>query len=74
MKDELLDMPVTINGKKVTLKGKTEYIFVDIYNVIDFDPSESNGRSLITMINGQKCGYSDTLQENDEVEIRWSSL
>jgi hypothetical protein len=74
MKDELLDMPVTINGKKVTLKGKKEYIFVDIYNVIDFDPSESNGRSLITMINGQKCGYSDTLQENDEVEIRWSSL
>ncbi|CBK75810.1 Actin-like ATPase involved in cell division [Butyrivibrio fibrisolvens 16/4] len=73
MKNEATELPITINGKKRVLSGKKDYIFVDIYNVINFDPNESNGRPLITKINGRKCGYSDELHENDEVEVYWDS-
>ena len=71
MKIDMVDMPITINGKKMVLSGKKDYIFVDVYNVINFDPSESNGRPLVIKINGEKCGYSDALHENDEVEVYW---
>ncbi len=71
MKIETVDMPIVVNGKKMTLSGKKEYIFVDIYNLINFDPSEGNGRPLIIKINGQKCGYADELRANDEVECYW---
>ncbi len=73
MKNEATELPITINGKKRVLSGKKDYIFVDIYNVINFDPNESNGRPLITKINGRKCGYSDELHENDEVEVYWNN-
>ncbi len=73
LKIDMVDMPITINGKKMVLSGKKDYIFVDVYNVINFDPSESNGRPLVTKINGKKCGYSDELHDNDEVEVYWQS-
>ncbi|MBQ5425662.1 MAG: rod shape-determining protein [Pseudobutyrivibrio sp.] len=71
IKIETVDLPVKINGKNMVLSGKKEYIFVDIYNVIDFDPNAGNGRPLIIRINGEKCGYSDELHANDEVECFW---
>ena len=73
MKNDATELPITINGKKRVLSGKKDYIFVDIYNVINFDPNESNGRPLITKINGRKCGYSDELHENDEIEVYWNN-
>lgn len=73
MKDDATELPITINGKKRVLCGKKDYIFVDIYNVINFDPNESNGRPLITKINGHKCGYSDELHANDEIEVYWDN-
>ena len=72
IKIETVDLPVKINGKNMVLSGKKDYIFVDIYNVIDFDPNAGNGRPLIIRINGEKCGYSDELHANDEVECFWS--
>ncbi len=71
MKVETIDMPIKINGKKMVLKGKRDYIFVDVYNLINFDPNEGAGRPLIIKINGEKCGFSDSLHANDEVEVRW---
>jgi hypothetical protein len=71
MKIEAVDMPVVINGKKYVLSGKREYIFVDVYNVINFDPTAGNGRPLIITINGQKGGFADTLHDGDEIELYW---
>jgi len=73
MKPEATEITITINGQKKKLSGKKDYIFVDVYNLIRFDPNESNGRPLITKINGKKCGYSDALHEDDEVEVYWST-
>jgi cell division protein FtsA len=71
LKIETVEIPIKVNGKKMVLAGKRDYIFVDVYNLINFDPSEGNGRQLIIKINGEKCGYSDALHENDEVEVFW---
>ena len=72
IKIETVDLPVKINGKNMVLSGKKDYIFVDIYNLIDFDPNAGNGRPLVIRINGEKCGYADELHANDEVECFWS--
>ena len=71
IKIETVDLPVKINGKNMVLSGKKDYIFVDIYNLIDFDPNAGNGRPLVIRINGEKCGYADELHANDEVECYW---
>jgi hypothetical protein len=73
MKPEVMELPIVVNGEKKILSGKKDYIFVDVYNVINFDPSESAGRPLITKINGRKCGYADELHANDEVEVFWAN-
>jgi len=71
MKIESVDVPITVNGKKMTLTGKKDYIFVDIYNLINFDPSTANGRTLSIQVNGKKAGYAEPLHEGDEVEVKW---
>ncbi len=71
MKIEAVDVPVKINGKNMVLSGKKDYIFVDIFNLIDFDPHDSRGRMVVTRINGKQCGYADPIKENDEVEVFW---
>ncbi|MCR5417105.1 MAG: rod shape-determining protein [Pseudobutyrivibrio sp.] len=71
MKVETVDIPVKINGKNMVLSGKKDYIFVDIFNLIDFDTNAGNGRAVVTKINGSKCCYADKLHPNDEVEVFW---
>ncbi len=71
IKKEVLEMPVKVNGKDMVLTGKKEYIFADIFNLIEFDPHAGNGRSVVTRINGDKCGYASALHANDEVEVFW---
>ncbi len=71
IKIETVDIPVKINGKDMVMSGKKDYIFVDIYNLIDFDPNEGGGRELITKVNGEKCGYAKELHAGDEIECFW---
>ncbi len=66
-----LQITVTVNSEVATMTGKREYIFVDIFNVIDFDIHSVGGRSLVTKINGIPCAYSDTLHDGDRVEVYW---
>ena len=62
---------VTVNGEAVHMTGKNSYIFVDIFNVIDFDIHAGGGRAVVTKINGANCGYSDDLHEGDVIEVYW---
>lgn len=62
---------VTVNGEHVVLSGKSDYIFVDIFNVIDFDIHAGGGRPVVTEINGRRCGYSDVIREGDDVRVYW---
>ncbi|MCR5545560.1 MAG: pilus assembly protein PilM [Lachnospiraceae bacterium] len=60
------------NGEEVTLSGQKDYIFSDIFRVIDFDTNVGGGRTVITTINGVRCGYADPIHDGDNVDIRWS--
>jgi cell division ATPase FtsA len=68
---EFIQLEIMVNNKVVTLKGKSKYVFVDIFDWIDFDLKNSCGREIVTLLNGQNTKYSQELQATDVVEIYW---
>jgi len=61
---------VTVNDKECILKGKNSYVFVDIFDYIDFDLSTAKG--VITLeINGTSANYYDVLKEGDLIQVYW---
>ncbi len=62
---------VTVNGSKVTLKGKQEYKFVDILDVYPFDVSRMGGRELVTKIDGKKADFADKIYPGAALELFW---
>ena len=68
---EPADCAVFVNGDVIVLCGKPEYVFIDVFDYIDFDLSDSRGRAIITQINGRDAFYTQTLHEGDEIVIRW---
>lgn len=68
-----LDIIVTFNNKEIKLHGQKDYIFVDIFNYVDFDLSEAKG--IITLLlNGNKVGYTEKLKNGDNIEVFWSKF
>ncbi len=65
------DLTVMVNGKPVVLSGKSEYVFVDVFDFIDFDLSNPQGSGVVTNHNGKNAGYMDTLSEGDTLDIYW---
>jgi uncharacterized protein YdeI (BOF family) len=68
---EPTELSVFVNGELITMKGKPEYVFIDVFDYIDFDLSDSRGRAIITQVNEKNAFYTQTLNEGDEVVIRW---
>lgn len=62
---------IEVNGEAIALAGKSDYIFVDVFNVYPFDLSASRGRSVVTKVNGRKAQFAEPLQDGDRVEIYW---
>ena len=65
------DLHVTVNDNPIIMHGKAEYIFVDIFDYIDFDLSQSKGRSIVTQLNGDTPDYMQQIQEGDRIEVYW---
>ena len=65
------ELTVTVNDKPVTLKNKPNYIFVDVFDHIDFDLSKPQGSSVETLLNGRKAQYIEPLKEGDVLKIYW---
>ena len=65
------ELHIFINGESVTLKGRKEYIFVNVFDVYEFDLSEARGREIVTLHNGFQAKYTDELKEGDKIELRW---
>ncbi len=62
---------LTVNGEKVVLDGnRTQYIFVDIFNYINFDLSRPTG-TIVLKLNGQSAAFTDTIRQGDVIEIYW---
>lgn len=62
---------VIVNSKPVHLSGKDSYIFVDVFDYIDFDLSKPQGKSVATLLNGVNAQYTDKLKFGDRLEIFW---
>ena len=66
-----IEMTVMVNGAPVTLKGKSSYVFVEVFDYINFDLSHANGRSIVTNLNGRQAQYMEPLTPGDVIEIYW---
>ncbi|MDP4179004.1 MAG: cell division FtsA domain-containing protein [Bacillota bacterium] len=64
------NLEIIVNEKRVVLKGKEKYIFIDIFDYIDFQLIIPKGK-LILLINGKNAGYYDELNDGDDIKIYW---
>lgn len=62
---------VLVNSKPIQLQGKASYVFVDIFDYIDFDLSTVRGQTLITNVNGKKAEYMEPLYDGAVIEVYW---
>lgn len=68
----VIELVVEVNKKSITLKNKDKYIFVDIFNYVEFDLSISKG-NLVLMLNGSKASYYQPLNNGDVIQIYWEN-
>ncbi len=69
-------LTVIVNHSPITMQGKASYVFVDVFDYIDFDlgASASAGRSIVTNLNGRPAQYMEPLKEGDVIEIYWKNM
>ena len=69
-------LTVIVNHSPITMQGKASYVFVDVFDYIDFDlgASASAGRSIVTNLNGRPAQYMEPLTEGDVIEIYWKNM
>ena len=70
-KAENLEISVIVNGAPIILKGKKEYVYVDIFDYIDFDLSRPQGGGIVTLLNGSPAQYMANLNHGDKIDIYW---
>lgn len=62
---------VTVNGEQIKLSGKKNYVFVDVFEYIDFDLSKPEGSGIVTNLNGRGAQYMENIKSGDNIEIYW---
>lgn len=62
---------VTVNGEQIKLTGKKNYVFVDVFEYIDFDLSKPQGSGIVTNLNGREAQYMESIRSGDAIEIYW---
>ena len=58
---------VIVNDAPITLSGKKGYVFVDVFDHIDFDLSKPHGKMVITKKNGMRAEYSERIKDGDRI-------
>lgn len=67
------DIHVVVNGSPIVMRGKKEYVYVDVFDYIDFDLKNPAGSSIITNLNGQPAEYLREITDGDVIDIRWKN-
>ncbi len=62
---------VFVNGNRIAMSGKPAYVFVDVFDYIDFDLSKPKGKGIATILNGREAQYMETLLGGEKIEIYW---
>ena len=65
------DVHVVVNGIPITLRGKASYVYVDVFDYIDFDLKHPKGSGIETLLNGQSAEYLKEIFDGDVIDIRW---
>ena len=65
---------VTVNKEPITMSGKKDYIYVDVFEYIDFNLNDSRGRSIVTKLNGENAEYMAALKNGDVIDIYWEEM
>ncbi len=68
-----LPITVTVNGRPVAMDGKDTYVFVDVFDYIDFDLSKPQGARVVTKRNGQISRYMGPVEDGDVLEVYWEN-
>jgi hypothetical protein len=71
--DLTIPVTVSVNGQPVQLTGKKEYVFVDVFEKIDFDLSKPKGSGIVTRLNGREAQYMESIRSGDTIEIYWKN-
>lgn len=66
-----LAIHVTVNGEQIRLEGKAAYIFVDVFDHINFDLSVPQGSGIATELNGRNAQYMEPIHSGDVIKIYW---
>lgn len=66
-----IDMKVVVNGKSIVLTGKTNYVFVDIFDKYEFDLTRIRGSELVQTIDGAKAEHFSPLHNGAVIELYW---
>ncbi len=67
-KDEIT---VIVNNENVKLYGKTNYIYVDVFDYYPFDLSRAAQFRLVTTLNGEKADFTTPIKEKDVIGLYW---
>lgn len=68
---EAVSIDITVNEEPIRLSGKNSYIYVDVFDHIDFDLSKPQGRSVVTLLNGKTAQFIEPLNNGDVLKIYW---
>lgn len=66
-----IQIGVTVNGKRITLAGKANYVFVDIFDKYEFDLHTVKGSTLVQKIDGEDAQHFSPLHDGAIVELYW---
>lgn len=62
---------VLVNKKPVVLDGKSSYVYVDVFDQIEFDRTRPRGKGIVTTLNGRPAQYMEPITDGDVIEIYW---
>ena len=65
------NITVIYNGAPLVLDGKNSFIYIDIFNYVDFDLSAPKGKSVETLLNGRPAQYTEPIKDGDRIDVRW---
>ena len=65
------EVRLLVNGKAVTLKGKSSYVFVDILDFYPFDVSVAHGETVVMQVNGEKAEFTTQVTAGDIIDLYW---
>lgn len=72
-KPEIQQVAVIVNKRPIVMDGKPSYVYVDVFDYINFDLQHPpKGKGIVTTMNGKPAEYMATLQDGDVIEIYWA--